>query len=200
MFWVLTWASLLLLVLYSPFGSPDLYSSKTYFKPQPSVDFKGIDIAKTSQPSKSKINNATYQESSMPDFNLELKKGITSNVVSGTSSGQDGNFPGVAGLNANSKESSNGGNNFSGGFLSNTSTKGKNNSAQTPGALSLSSDLSLVADNNTTTSQAANTGLTGTTDPGGDPTGDPIPVGDGWIILMVLISVYTLYKIRIIRR
>ena len=35
----------------------------------------------------------------------------------------------------------------------------------------------------------------GGTDPGGDPTGDPIPVGDGWIAMLLFAIAYSILKV-----
>jgi len=44
--WVLTTAGILLAILYSPLGSPDLYYTRNYFSENQSVNFNGIGIFK----------------------------------------------------------------------------------------------------------------------------------------------------------
>jgi len=62
---------------------------------------------------------------------------------------------------------------------------------QSNGITTLSSDLTLT--DNTTSREKATTDDPSLTDPGGEPTGNPIPVGDGFWILLLLAGVYALY-------
>jgi hypothetical protein len=66
--WLITWAGLLVLVLYSPIGSPALYESNKY-----DVEFRGVDFggaiqnAPTIRPTGSKNNNANFNLPSYAD-------------------------------------------------------------------------------------------------------------------------------------
>ena len=61
------------------------------------------------------------------------------------------------------------------------------------GVMSVNSDFT-ASTTGTTVRQGAENGTLGATDPGDDPGGNPIPVGDGWIFLLVLVSAYTVWK------
>ena len=206
--WVLTWAGLLLAVLYSPFGSPELYGPKQFNISNQGVAFNNISIAYTTKidikNNRKKYNGGGYSsspENSLFDNNNGLSRKIFNNNSSGFSSTSNNNvvFPmsNFAQQDAASSSSSSiGGDLYS---FSGKNTKNKNNSNQTVGLISITSDLSLLSDNNTT-KQTATSGLDGTTDPGGDPTGDPIPVGDGWLLLLGLAAIYGIWKFKISRK
>lgn len=67
-----------------------------------------------------------------------------------------------------------------------------NTTTQNTGIISMSTDMTTLEDYSTNR-QGVTTG-DGGTDPGDDPNGPPIPVGDGWIFLLVLVSVYSVWK------
>ena len=101
----------------------------------------------------------------------------------------------VSSRNSNSNNASGGGGmSLDGSFAFGNKSKDNRNNQNTNGDLvALSAELGLLVDN-TNTKESAGTGLAGNTDPGGDPFGDPIPIGDGWIILLVFAGGYALYK------
>lgn len=201
MVWLIIWAGLLIVVLYSPIGSPDLYSSsQNYYHENRSIAVNAgiiqnapkssyssdnssneLDIPQVSTLSKSNYSVGNYQSSSEPSH------GSSYSVES--QSYQSNNSSGMGGLN-------NGGNSF---IASGSSRKnaGSSGVVMTNGitTLSLTTDLS-----NTMTKQSVTnyTAGTGGTDPGGDPTGDPIPVGDGWELLAFLGVIYALFKKKIL--
>ena len=232
---MLTWAGLLLLVLYSPIGSPDLYSGNKYYMPAKGVRFGGRSIsAYKSSPVKGtgkqitakndkpidktdkisiKNNNNNKRRSSGGssgnseiDINMQNKTSdkASYNVVSNDESSGTGNSGSysVSLSNGEVHSQSNGGGGgggFSGGFMfTGKSGKDKNTVPQTGDLLALSSSLSLLVDN-PANKEGASQGLTGTTDPAGDPTGDPIPVGEGWYLLLIFVAVYTVIKMKIFR-
>ena len=62
------------------------------------------------------------------------------------------------------------------------------------GVASMSSSLTML-DNNLSNKQGAGyTPQSGATDPGEDPIGPPIPVGDGWLILLAFLLTYVGWK------
>lgn len=192
---MLTWASLLLVVLYSPFGSPELYSPKNYFNDNQGVVFDG-EIA-NAQSVKNKARGGN-NELSGPDYSVNTSY---SRPYSNSNSGQNTNndIGSVSSQAANNNSSANstsgiGDANFS------SSKSGKNSSSdgnsQNNGFASSTSDFSLLANNNTLRQGAVGVvnPLTDTTDPGGDPFGDPIPISDGWGFLLLLSAVYVVVK------
>jgi len=194
--WMLTWASLLLAVLYSPFGSPELYSSKNYFDDNQGVSFKNGEIA-NAPIVKNKARGGS-NGLSVPDYSVNTSN---SHPYAISNSGQNINndIGSVSSLAANN--SSNGSTPGAGlGDANFSSSKsGKNTSSdgnsQNNGFASSSSDFSLLADNNMLRQGAGTVNpLTDTTDPGGDPFGDPIPISDGWGFLLLLSAVYIVIK------
>ena len=185
---MLTWASLLVAVLYSPLGSPELYKEVNPVTYQ-GVNFSNRDIANASKTIKQAGNNSNGI--SIPDNNQQ--PGNSTYKVSGaTTNNNSGSYSSRPEDNFSSNQSSQSGEvngqfgSVSGGKSSDRSTGSLMGSQN----LSLNSDLSSVNNNNT--SQGANLDgpLDGTTDPGGDPTGAPIPVGDGWVFLILLSGAY----------
>ena len=209
--WVLTWAGLLLAVLYSPFGSPELYGPKQFYIANQGVEYNSVSIPYSSRiDNTSKIdiknNKKRYigggysgsSDNSLLDYNIiGGSKKFISNSSSFSSGGN--NFiasPVSAYSHQESSSANNGGG--SGGELysySGRSSKNKGINNQSPGLVSLSTDLSLIS-NNTITKQTATSGLDGTTDPGGDPVGDPIPVGEGWLVLLCFAAGYGIWKFK----
>jgi hypothetical protein len=62
--WVLSWAAVLLGLLYSPLGSPDLYNNRSYFADNQGVNFNKVVIYNV--PSSSSENNGS--DFSIPDM------------------------------------------------------------------------------------------------------------------------------------
>ena len=209
--WVLTWAGLLLAVLYSPFGSPDLYGPKRFYIANQAVAFNGIsiasysgkpdntskiDIKNNSRKYKSNVSLAPVESSILKNSAGESKK-ITTNTSQGTTGVVSNNtsYPVLKSSQQETNYSNSGGMGIGGELYSysckNSKNKGNN---LAPEVISLSTDLSLFTDNNNSTKQTSTSGLAGTTDPGGDPTGDPIPVGEGWLTFLFLGIIYTFWK------
>lgn len=93
-----------------------------------------------------------------------------------------------------------GGGGTGGGMPTYSSSRGSNNSnsPQNPGFTAMSIDLSIFSDSTSNRQQAGYGELQGGTDPGGNPVEEPIPVGEGWWILLILVTLYALYmKLRI---
>lgn len=199
--WIITWAGLLLLVLYSPIGSPDLYTSKKYFTANQGVQFNGEVIENA--PMIKTVEGNNYQELNVPVYNsTELKNNTTYSVSNNSDNSKSNNFPTqVSSSLGSTQKSSN--NEASGGGIGGTmgtfigKTSKENTTSQTTGFMSLTTDLNALTNN--TTSQSVNGYISGSgaTDPGGDPLGDPIPVGDGWGLLILFGVCYILLKKRI---
>ena len=193
--WLLTWAVLFLVIIYSPIGSPDLYRPTNYAVYNQGVNFNGgIANAPTVH---------TYQQYEEPDLAIPAytpaPKTYTVNASAGTS-GTTGktSYSVLAPANTRTATTQSSGGVASGGGFSfigsrNQSAQGTS-TPQTVNISSLSTDLAVVQD--PTTRQLATTTTDGGTDPGGDPTGPPIPVGDGFWVLLLMAGGYA-FKTRI---
>ncbi|MDR3652978.1 MAG: hypothetical protein P4L34_08415 [Paludibacter sp.] len=196
--WIFTWAGLLLAVLYSPIGSPDLYTSKSYFIPNQGVVFNGGEIKNAPAISQQDGNN--YNELDVPDYSSNLKTNYAvNNYPSSTYKSSTPNTYSVqTPTNQNPKASSgadigSGGvfisNNSSGRSSANSNTVVMNNGITTMSTNLVTGNVRQLATNGT-----LDTG--GGTDPGGDPTNPPIPVPDGWGFLLLLAAGYGILKQR----
>jgi hypothetical protein len=199
--WLLTWAGLLLVVLYSPLGSPDLYQSSPAFAINQGVSFSGSKIINVP-----KSNNTSSGESqdiglpAIPNSNsYSYSTGGSRYAGNGAQSGINSmRSSGSVILHVNQQEtgsSSMGAVNFAAGFTNHSSgsnSVGDNGISSAIGFTS--SQFNLLATNNPTTRQAASASTSSNTDPGGDPKGNPIPVPDGWGFLLSLSVVYLLIK------
>lgn len=199
MIWIIVWAGLLIVVLYSPIGSPDLYNSRNYYVQNQSITVNnnviqnapkinpvsqnsdnGLDIPDISPVSRTNyaVNNYQSSGSSSQGYSYSIQNQSYQN---NNSSGSDG--------------ISSGGNSF---IMSGGSRNSSASSAvvMTNGitTLSLTTDLN---SNPTKQSSSPYKGGTGGTDPGGDPTGPPIPVGDGWGLLVFFGVCYAAFKKRL---
>jgi hypothetical protein len=200
--WVLTWAGLLLVVLYSPLGSPELFNQNSYYVVNQVVVSNGGEVVNFPTARRSSGNGGGYQAINIPEYATTSQSRMYSYSVStgGKTMGSSATYSPAVSSFSNSFNRSSGGGSMSGGgsegFYSNSNnSKNRNNIPQGTGLLSLSTDLNLLANN--TNRQFAGAGLnTGATDPGGDPTGDPIPVGDGWIFLLILATGYAMWRIK----
>lgn len=195
MIWMIIWAGLLILVLYSPIGSPDLYSSQDYYSENHSFTNQGV-IANAPKWNHTSDNNEVALD--IPDVSSHLNTTYHVGNYQSASGGFQGSSYSVHSQNYQNSKSSGfaspggGGGSFIalrssgniGGFTGTTLTNGMT-------SMSLTTDLT-----NSTTRQSAYNYVSGTggTDPGGDPTGDPIPVGDGWGILIFFGVCYASFK------
>ncbi len=200
--WMFVWAGLLIAVLYSPIGSPDLYSTKGYFVGNQSVNFKDGAIenapkggAFTDEDNNNQINVPDYSssEDNSPKYAVNSYSTAASTSES-TTSGSYNASQSSAYQNASGSSSS--GNMGGGGstFISHNSSKSSDASStvtmSTGGITTLSTDLTT---SNSTKQAVLSHGGHGT-DPGGNPTGPPVPVGDGWIFLLLLAAGYGAWR------
>ena len=195
MLWILVWSGLLILVLYSPIGSPYLYSSQGSYVQNQTVSFKDGII-----PNASKIKSATEYNDDLPEI-PDVSATLHANYAAGnyssapTSSSQGYSYGGGQTQSYQNNNTSDGAG-AGGSFI----ISGRSGSSAASSGFSMASGastMSLTSNLNATTpKQNATTYTTDTggTDPGGDPTGPPIPVGDGWGIMVLLGIVYVLFK------
>lgn len=195
----MTWAGLLVAVLYSPVGSPDLYVSVNYNTKNQGIAFTSAAIQNA--PTINSSGGRSSQGITIQSYESGTQTGGGYSVATGSSSSRQmtGSFGGSTTLGTSSKGSGS----MGGGGMSGLSMSGKGSgsgtSSQAGGVMSMSSNFSNQSSDNNITKQGAGTfiyttaGL-GATDPGDDPSGSTIPVGDGWIFLLILASGYTVWK------
>lgn len=190
-------------VLYSPIGSPDLYSSSTYFVANQNVNFTG-GIIENAQNTNFGTGN-DYNELNIPDYHADestskLSSGNYNYAVSatGNTSLYATTYNSQSQSYQNEKDNASGG--LAGGgvtFISNNSSRGNAASSvvamNNGGITTLSANVNL--NTNTAPKQSVLSGPgAGGTDPGGDPTTPPIPVPDGWMFLLLLAAGYGIIK------
>jgi len=196
--WILLWAGLLIVVLYSPIGSPDYYSSNgNYYVTNQPVSLTNGTTLNAPKSKSSEVYNS--YELIIPNGGESSKTNAgggrysSGNISSGGSSYSNLSSPSYQNSNAGTGVLSGGGSFIvSGGSRS---SEGSSGITMTNGITTISTTSDI---NNTTKQSVTNqtTGTPGGTDPGGDPTGDPIPVGDGWGFLFLFGSLYAIIKRR----
>ena len=194
MVWILVWAGLLIVVLYSPVGSPGLYTTPNFYVENQSVTFKDGVI-----PNASKIKSQQYNDNSpeLPDISESLHSNYASGNYSSAPASSSQGYS-YAGGQTQSYQNNNsfGGAGGGGSFV----VSGRSGGSAASSGFSMTSGISTMSVtsnlNSTTPKQNATTYTadTGGTDPGGDPNGDPIPVGDGWGLFILFGMCYAVYK------
>ena len=211
--WVLSFAGMLLLLLYSPWGSPDLYTKKIYFAENQGVDFRICDI-KNAPKSGYVQSNSQNNEIAVEDYYSERNKQVhksgsyssgsavsTSRIISMNKAQGSGSFHVLSSSKSNEihtgSTSSGGGSSFGGESFGSVSTSGNKANRTSPadtGITSTSVDLSMFGDS--TVLLASNTAqkADGYVDPSGDPMNEPIPIPEGWSFLFLLTGIYAFIK------
>lgn len=200
MYWLLLWSGLFIAVLYSPIGSPDLYSSKySFIEYQSLVPNKGGIL---NSPKITYSPNLNSDELDIPDMSTVMKSNYsigksTSNKISNNGS----SYSAIQFQSYRSNNSISGGQNSSGSVVlagrSSRSSAGTSGITMANGITTLSTTSNI---NNTTTKQSVTADdPQGGTDPGGDPVGDPIPVGNGLKLFIFFGVIYTILKTKYIQ-
>ena len=185
------------MVLYSPIGSPDYYSStENYYVTNRPVTLSGGTTLNAPKVNSSEANNSG--ELIIPDVRLTSKTNFGGGRYSSGNASSGGSSYGN--MSSPSYQNSNAGSGGMSGGVSLIISSGSRSSAS-------SSELTMINGITTrsltskviNTAPKQNTGLQtlgdeGGTDPGGDPTGDPIPVGDGWGMLILFGVIYLILK------
>ena len=191
--WIVIWAGLLIAVLYSPIGSPGLYSSQNYFESnQPTAIKQGAIL---NAPARNSSHENNESELDMPDISPVSKTKFSSGSYNQPTTSSTGSYSGMQNSTYQSDNSVRSESSGSGIAIiagrSSRNSEGTSGMTMTNGltAMSLTSEL-----NSTNRQSATAVTPTGGPDPGGDPTGDPIPVGDGWEILVLFAFIYVLVK------
>ncbi len=189
--WLMTWAILFLVVAYSPIGRPDLYVGTSYYINNQGVNFKG-GIANAPKG----MAYATEEEDSeiadyapVSEYNADYGSNSSEYSPQNTNSG-DANYSRESGSNKSSGQN---------GFmvLSGNASKGSAQgtaTAQSNDASSLSSDLTLTSSASIDRQAAAPNKPNGGRDPGGKNPKNPIPVGDGMWLLLIMAGGYVFWK------
>jgi len=192
MIWFLTWAVLFVVVIYSPIGSPELYEQNKYNGYYPGVNFSsGIANAPTMH------TIAQYEETDLgiPVYTPERKTYTVNSVSQSAKDNHHTNYTVASPINNRTTSNQSIGGAGGGSTFMGSGTKSAQGkfTPQNVNVSSFSTDLA-IAEDPTTRQLAGNGILDGGTDPGGDPTGPPIPVGDGFWILLLLAVGYALKK------
>ena len=217
--WVLTWAGLLLGLLYSPIGSPDLYKHRNYFVENQGVNFSGVEISRGSNEVSflKVLKNATKSSSSYQDENADLNIPVVNDVqrrkfnytVSGSSKSENKYVSGIKipantyrsihSIKESDKSFSNSGNSGGGndGGLSNTFTSSKssrnNGDSQNAGVNTAGVDLSLFGDS-TANQINKNIQKAGMLDElSANLVDEPVPVPEGFGFLVLMAAIYCGY-------
>jgi len=189
--WILTWAVLFLVVAYSPIGRPDLYVGTSYYINNQGVNFKeGIANAP-----KGSAYATEEDESDMPAYtpttenNVDNSGNASEYSPQNTSNGA-ANYSRASGSNQSSGQS--------GSIIlaGNSSKSAQGTATQSNDVSSLSSDLTLTSSASTDRQAAGPNKPNGGRDPGGKNPKNPIPVGNGVYVLLLMAGGYIIYKKR----
>ena len=197
MVWILVWASLLIVVLYSPVGSPGLYSSKNYYYDnQYVVQNKEVLFH---APKSTLTGNDNQVEAGLSELNQETKSiHPLGNFRSIKTIEQGSSYSRIQiksyrSINSPSEIQ------FQSGITAfargqSQTNEGNSTAVMANGVATLSSSPEV---NNSASKQSISSDQpSGGTDPGGEPVGNPIPVGDGWGILIFSGILYALIKLK----
>jgi hypothetical protein len=187
--WILTWAVLFLVVAYSPIGRPDLYVGTSYYINNQGVNFKGgiANAPKGTAYAGDEEESELTDYAPTPDNNADYSGNTSEYSPQNTNSGA-ANYSRAAGSDQASGQN---GSVILGGNSSKVSAQGTA-TAQSNDVSSLSSDLTLTS--STDRQAAAPNQPNGGRDPGGKKPKNPIPVGDGGCILLLMAGGYIIYK------
>lgn len=218
--WVLTWAGLLLALLYSPIGSPDLYRHRNYFTENQGVNFNGSGISRGSgisflkilknaprnisgnQNEDTELNVPTANNNPTKRYNYQVSGGSKSFIqTKAVLSVGNNHIVSSNSLIGNNGSGSNAGNTGGGSSLcgGNSSNTGLQKSAQfnsgfhNPGVASTSIDLSVFGDSTVNQTSRNTQKVDSLVDPGDSALDEPIPVPEGWSFLILSALIYCGY-------
>ena len=210
--WIFTWAALLLVVLYSPIGSPDLYSSSDYYAGVPNANLSGSNIGSSPNFDGS---GSDYNELNVPDYSSAESSSKSSAGYSYTAPASGNTSSGAAASYStsesqsyqNSKDGSSGSTGGGGStFISNNGSSGGSDassavSMSSGGITTLSANLSMNSATKAPKSPGAQYNPNGVNDGGQHPGSNPdqgtrAPISDGWVFLLLLAAGYGIIKKR----
>lgn len=183
---------IILLLLYTPLGG-DLHqtSSSNYGVVNTTVDFGG-GIANSP---KSKVNQYRLKDDIYINRSSDSRAYSQSNFASsGPSVGENTPANYAVGLKSNKGLQSTKGSGAGGGNSVFSKSSASSGEVKAGGGVVVSPfSSSTPSSSSGTVIQKATNDVTNLSDPGGeDPTGDPLPVGDGMYIMIILVAVYVL--------
>jgi hypothetical protein len=197
---ILTWAGLFMIILYSPIGSPDLYTKQKYLVGNRSAILYNVEEENMPSMTKNTSRSLFSDESQSTPFPTSESE-INRSAYAVTSS-QQLKSKQMTETNAvfNQHEiSQNRGRGYmmANGYVGSISIKrnSKKNSLTDNDITSIIADLTTL-DNTIKNRQGIGYNPnSGATSPGEDPIGDPIPFGDGWLYMLFLAIGYTAWKV-----
>jgi len=199
--WILVWAGLLIVVLYSPIGSPHFYSTTgNYYVVNQPVIVKNGSILNAPKTDSEIANNS--DELIIPEVSLTSKTITSGRYNPGNTSSGGSSYGSMPTQSYQNTHSGLGNMSAGGSFIASGSSK---SSAGSSGILMTNgiATLSLTSSVSTgTTKQGIITAdppapSSGGTSPGDDPiAGTQIPVGDGWGLLVLFGVCYVAFKKR----
>jgi len=185
----MTWAVLFLVVAYSPIGRPDLYVGTGYYINNQGVNFKeGIANAP-----KGSAYATEEDESDMPDYTPNTDNNVDNSGNASEYSPQN-TSNGAANYSRASGSNQGAGQNGSIILAGNSSKSAQGTATQSNDVSSLSSDLTLTSSASTDRQAAGPNKPNGGRDPGGKNPKNPIPVGDGVWLLLLMASAFAIWK------
>lgn len=194
--WIVVWAGLLMAVLYSPVGSPGLYSSQNQYAGNQYIATKPGAILNA--PAKNSTQEFNDPVPNLPEISTASKTTYTTGNYNSSIDVSHGSYSGMQNSSYQTNNTSRGESGGNGTAIiqgrSSHTSDGSSAIAMTNGLTTISLTSELNSSNKQ--SVTAVTPVTGGTDPGGDPTGDPIPVSDGWGVLVLFGLVYACLKIK----
>jgi len=187
--WILTWAVLFLVVAYSPIGRPDLYVGTSYYINNQGVTFKGGIANAPKATAYATEEDGPEMTDYVPstDYSADYAGNAAEYSPQNTSNGA-ANYSRASGSNQSSGQS--------GSIIlaGNSSKSAQGTATESNDVSSLSSDLALTSSINSDRQAAGPNKPNGGRDPGGKSPKNPIPVGDGGCILLLMASGYIIYK------
>jgi len=190
LFWILSWAALLVAVLYSPMGSPELYSSTEYYYQN---GIYSTSANENISPLVNSSSNKLLQSFSSQTYELERNSSIYTISNSEPSKYLFSNSIFNQTDNSKTKGNRSGVDGF-GGNITIMESSGKDVLADNNSVFSMTPTTTLFEGYSNNRQSIGYGSNTGASDPGEDPTGSTIPVGDNFVFLLFLALGYVLWK------
>lgn len=192
----IVWAGLLVAVLYSPMGSPDLYNTNMAYKITGNVSFSNVDFSHATSAGRGTVGDVSIGQTdntvlgtsnpSMGIGQVRTVNGYQNGSISGSSSSAKGNgmAPGAASMSG------------SGNLAGSSSRSSSNMSVAGPsGSIPMSSDFQGSIVRQGATNDGEGSGLTSPDVEDNNP-GQMIPLGDNLAILMMMLGIYAIFRFR----